>query len=295
MAESFRRQTWALVKKNITIILVRSWFWTAFRALILPIVFVTLLLEIQNFSKQRVSYGVSNPKPAQSLAESMGGSSRKLAIVQSAGLADDVQEALKRLTEPLDQGKVMYIDDEDQIWDKCEVDFQGNSNCHAVITFNDSPGSALYDTAWNYTIRVDPAKQSREYSNIMDHNNVVEGFWLPLQVAIDNAVTNTSANPESFSFQSGTQEEYDREKRIEFLGIALYILSFVFFASMSTVVHHVSSMMGGERDSGISQLIDAMGGGVAWPRVISYVITFDILYLPLWIILGCRKWSPEPL
>lgn len=59
---------------------------------------------------------------------------------------------------------------------------------------------------------------------------------------------------------------------------------------MATVCYHVSSMLIMERESGLSQLMDAMGGPeTAWSRIASYMVTFDLLYLPLWIILGCSK------
>ncbi|KAI0125601.1 hypothetical protein BJ170DRAFT_702677 [Xylariales sp. AK1849] len=285
---SFYRQTWALTKKNFTIAVVRSWFSTSIRALILPILFVTLLLEIPNLSKSGNKYGIGTPTSVQSLADSMHGS-KKLAIVQAPGLGSDVPEVLKRLTGPLDSNKVVYLDDDDKVWESCAVDYHGNSNCHAVITFNDSPLSGRQNATWNYTIQADPTRQSSSF-DVNGHHGNTEGFWFPLQVAIDNAITNTSVVPQAFQFAYGNQEEYDREQKVFFLTLDLYILGFVFFVSMVTVAHHVSSMIASERETGMSQLVDAMGGGVAWSRVFSYVITFDLLYLPLWVILGTLFW-----
>ncbi|KAH8900634.1 P-loop containing nucleoside triphosphate hydrolase protein [Thozetella sp. PMI_491] len=284
-AGKFSRQTWALTKKNFTIAISRSWFWTAFRSLVLPILVVTLLLEIPNLSKTTQQYGVGTPVLARTLAQSMDGS-RKLAIVQPAGTAGDVEDAVKRLTEPLDKGLVVYLDEPSQVWGACDVDFHGNSNCHAVITFNDSPGSGRPNAAWNYSVQVDPGRDNADF-NIIDHSGTFESFWLPLQVAIDNAIADKTDIPEAFSYSWVDQQKQKEQANKGFLILATYILSFVFFISMLTVVHHLSSMMSSERASGMSQLIDAMGGGAVWPRVFSYVIFFDLLYLPLWIILGC--------
>jgi len=215
--------------------------------------------------------------------------SKKLAIVQSPDLASDAKDALKRLTEPLDNNLVMYLDSNQDL-SACNVDYNGNSNCHAVITFNDSPDSGRVNATWNYTIQVDPSKIKGVF-NVIDHNGPFEAFWLPLQVAIDNAIANNSDTPEAMSYDFSFQEARDKDAHRNFLMVALYILSFVFFISMAPVVHHLSSMMSSERGSGLSQLTDAMGGGVVWPRIFSYVVFFDLLYLPLWIILGCCKWK----
>ncbi|KAI1846673.1 hypothetical protein JX266_007246 [Neoarthrinium moseri] len=286
--ESFGRQTWALTKKNFTLMVIRSPFWTAFRALILPILIVTLLLEIPNLAKSRDVYGTGSPAPVRSLAQSMD-SSKKLAIVQHPDLASDAQDALKRLIEPLDSSKITILDNKDQIADSCNVDYHGNSNCHAVITINDSPGSGRVNATWNYTIQADPTRFTKNF-NVFDHGGNYEGFWAPLQVAIDNALTNSSVNPDMFSFVYGDQESYDRRQRESFLEASYSILPLAYFLSMLVMVYHLSSMMSSERATGLSQLVDAMGGGCAWPRVYSYVIIFDILYLPVWIIMGCLYW-----
>lgn len=142
----------------------------------------------------------------------------------------------------------------------------------------------------------DPTRTSASRFNPLEHSGDVEDFFLPLQMSIDNALAGSSDVPEAFSFTPMDQATNDREARDQYLQIATYILSFVFFASMMMVCHHVSSMITLERESGLSELIDAMSGGAAWPRIASYMIVFDLLYLPLWIILGCSEsfWAATP-
>jgi ATP-binding cassette, subfamily A (ABC1), member 3 len=287
--ESIRRQTWALTKKNFIVAVTRSWGWTLFRAYVLPILLLVLLLEIPNFAKAKDYSGIGSPAAVKTLAQSMD-ASKKLAIVHNPKLNSDVQDVLDRITEPLGDDQVARLNSADEIWDACSVDYHGNSNCHAVITFNDSPASGIFNATWNYTIQVDP---TRQYGNIdvFKHDTVIENFWLPLQVAIDNAIANTTALPEAFSFGWANKAQHDEQVKLSFLDYALSILGFVFFLSMMTVVHHASSMIASERESGLSQLVDTMAGGVAWARVLSYVLFLDLLYLPLWIILGsCKSW-----
>jgi ATP-binding cassette, subfamily A (ABC1), member 3 len=283
--DSLRRQTWALTKKNFTVAIKRSFGWTLFRAYILPLLIVALLLEIPNFNKRTNYNGVGTAATVKSLAESMD-SSRKLAIVQLANQTSDVQQVIDTITEPLGEDKVIRLSSTDDVWDACNVDFHGNSNCHAVLTFSDSPGSGAVNDTWTYSIQVDPNRRSGGVIDVLRHNTIYENFWVPLQVAIDNAIANTTTMPEVYSFAMSDVNAAQKQTWLGYLDTVRGLLGFVFFLSMMTVMHHASTMMSSERESGLAQLVDAMGGGVAWPRVISYSLFFDLLYLPVWIIIG---------
>jgi ATP-binding cassette subfamily A (ABC1) protein 3 len=289
----FARQTWALSKKNLRIVIVRCWLSTLIRALILPILFLTLLLEIPNLARSRNVLGVAQPAPLRSLADSMIGD-KKLAIVTLGNLGSGYPPAIDRLTRSLNADDVVHLDNEDQIRDACQVDYHGNSQCHAVVTFRDSPTSGRVNATWNYTIKADPSRTPSGIVDVFNRDGSIEGFYLPLQVSIDNAITNSSAIPETFSYAYGDQAIYNRDAKRSFLGFAASILGFVFVLTMIPVSHHVSSLMSSERESGLSQLMDGMGGDLEWARVMSFAITFDMLYLPLWIILGCRKHVSPP-
>lgn len=283
--DSLRRQTWALTKKNYTIAVVRSFGWTLFRAYILPLIIVILLLEIPNFTKKTSYNGVGSPETVKSLAQSIEGS-RKLAIVQLANQTSDVQQVIDAITEPLGDDKIIRLSSADEVWDACNVDYHGNSNCHAVITFRESPGSGAANETWTYSVQVDPSRSSGGVVDVFNHNTLYENFWVPLQVAIDNAIANSTTTPEVYSYAEADLEVNERQRKQFFLSLTQSLLGFVFCTSMLTVVHHASTIMSTERENGLAQLVDAMGGGVAWPRVISYSLFFDLLYLPLWIIIG---------
>lgn len=286
--DSLRRQTWALTKKNYTIAVVRSFGWTLFRAYILPLIIVILLLEIPNFTKKTSYNGVGSPETVKSLAQSIEGS-RKLAIVQLANQTSDVQQVIDAITEPLGDDKIIRLSSADEVWDACNVDYHGNSNCHAVITFRESPGSGAANETWTYSVQVDPSRSSGGVVDVFNHNTLYENFWVPLQVAIDNAIANSTTTPEVYSYAEADLEVNERQRKQFFLSLTQSLLGFVFCTSMLTVVHHASTIMSTERENGLAQLVDAMGGGVAWPRVISYSLFFDLLYLPLWIIIGSCK------
>ena len=284
------RQTWALTRKNFITIILRKWISTLIRAFILPILLLVLLLEIQNFTKTNSRFGVGTTNPVRDLADTI--LDKRLVFVRTPGLGPDFEPVYKKILEPLRRESIFELDNPADIDNACPVDYHGTSPCHAVVEFNDTPESGRPGAHWNYTIRTDPSKTTFE-PDPFTTNNPLEEVFLPLQVAIENAITGNDTRPEVLKYTTfrGSQAQANEESRQQFLVLALFILSFVFFMTMMPLSHHVTSMIAADRESGMSELIDAMGGGAAIPRVLSHVITFDVLYLPLWIILGIRKYS----
>ncbi|KAI1383528.1 P-loop containing nucleoside triphosphate hydrolase protein [Hypoxylon trugodes] len=283
--QSFGRQTWALTRKNLLIAVARNWLTTLLRSLVFPIALLVILLEIQNFSKDTNRYGIGDVHSIRSLADSLGTDTKSLVLVQEPGLGPDFQPVLNKITDPLNSNRLIYLNDSAQIDSTCPVDYHGNSPCHAVVIFKDTPLSGNINATWNYTIRTDPSLDNWAF-NVFDTNSATDKIYLPLQLAIENAMLNLTDTPDFMAYTAVTQEKRDEESRKSFITLALYLLSFIYYMTFIPVSHHVSGMMAAERESGMSDLIDAMGGGVAWPRVLSYILTFDLLYLPLWIIMG---------
>ncbi|KAJ3564459.1 hypothetical protein NPX13_g7837 [Xylaria arbuscula] len=286
---TFLGQTVALVKKNLVIAVKRKWLSTIIRSLIIPIVLLVLLLEIQNFVKDQNRYGIGTIHPIRSLTDSLQGS-KPIVVARSPNLGPDFPAFFDRFEKSLGDHHIIKSVDENEIDSTCPVDSHGHSPCHAAIIFTNSPGGEGEEDIWDYNIRADPAFLTYGF-NVYNTQSGIERIVLPLQLAIDSAITNSSEIPDIQAYTGSSQEEADEASRRSFQGLALYILSFVFFFTMVPVAHHVSGMVTHDRESGMSQLVDAMSGGSAvWARVISYVITFDILYLPLWIILGAVFW-----
>ncbi|KAI0505291.1 hypothetical protein F5B22DRAFT_532271 [Xylaria bambusicola] len=286
---TFLGQTVALIRKNLVVAVKRKWLSTIIRSLIIPIVLLVLLLEIQNFIKDLNRYGVGKIHPIRGLQDSLQGS-KPIVVASSASLGADFPPILDRLEKSLGDHHIIKRVDEDEIESTCPVDSHGHSPCHAAIVFKNSPGSNNDDDKWEYNILTDPAFLTYKF-DVFNANSGVERIVLPLQLEIDNAITNSTEIPDVQAFTRLSQKEADDFSRRDFQSLALYTLSFVFFITMVPVAHHVAGMVTYDRDSGMSQLVDAMGGdGAIWARVLSYVITFDILYLPLWIILGAVFW-----
>jgi hypothetical protein len=281
----FVRQTSALARKNLIIILLRHPISTLFRAILLPIGFLILILELNTFFADNNRYGVGSPVPIQPLH---GGllQGKTLAFVVPPGRGPDVDAVVQQINSTLGDvsNQLVYLNNETNLLTTCRVNIHGVSGCFAALVFKDSPLSAGGSNAWSYTIRADPRRNGLPF-NVFGQGNDEDNLWLPLQVAIENAITNSTDMPNSYMFTHTTQAEADLRGRQHFMELIISTYSVVLFIATLSAVYHIVAMITTERESGISQLIDVMGGNAA-ARVLSYVLVFDIIYLPCWIVSG---------
>lgn len=288
------RQTQALTKKILLVTLARQWLSTLICSLVIPIVVLALALGLPGLSSPSSKYGVGSPSPAQTLSESIPNGA-KLFFIQSPNAGDDVSRAIRDITAPLgNRARVELLQNERQLMEKCPTDMNGRTDCFAAVVFNDSPLSNTGDRQWNYTIRVSSSK-SRSTFDVTQPSKATGNMFTPLQLAVDQAITNSTIVPDTYMFTRISQDQAKAIKRRASIDMILGGLGIVCFASMLSLVFHIVGMISSERESGMSQLIDVMGGGAASARVLSYVIAFDIIYFPTWVILGGSMFSPSPL
>jgi ATP-binding cassette, subfamily A (ABC1), member 3 len=280
----FIKQTWTLTKKILLIAVVRHWFSTLFCSLILPIPYLVLLLNIKHFLGYDSTYGVGTPQPVNSLLASIP-SSKKFAIVQSPDLGPDVDTVVNALIAPLQHSKqLVFLNDVNDLLTTCREDLHGSTDCFAAVVFNDSPKTPGKNRIWNYTIRAD-SNQNGSPFHAETHNNDEDRIYLPLQVALENAITNSSIIPNEYMFTSVSQATGDEQNREQYQQVVIRSYGVAFFIAFASVIYHLIGMVTSERESGMTQLIDAMGGSAA-ARICSYVVAFDIIYLPCWILFG---------
>lgn len=291
--KTFRSQTWALIKKNLIIICVRSWLTTLIRYII-PIVFISVLWHIPSFVHDNNQYGMGDPAPIRSLEEALGDG--KLVIFSDGrSPASDLERVLNTITKPLNKDNIHYFNSTkesdvlNRLDKECPVNNQGSAPCFGAVIFHDSPLTPGGDDWWNYDIRAAPDQFTGRF-NSLKNNDPMDKLFLPLQAAVENAITNRTEMPSVVKYtQIGSQTDAEYERKLSFFGIVESLMLFFLFITAAFAVQHVSSMVAKDRDSGMAALVDSMSGGAAWARVTSYIISFDIVYLPLWIILGCCK------
>ncbi|KAG4274560.1 hypothetical protein FPRO04_09227 [Fusarium proliferatum] len=274
------RQLQALIRKIFLIALVKHWLSTLLRALLIPVLILVLVLQIQNFTGDGSRYGVGEPSPIPSLAETVP-SGTKLVFVQGSNAGSDVGGVITKIKDGL-KGTVEVADSEADLRKRCPTSLSGVTNCYAAVIFNDSPLSKAGNKTWSYTIRVSSARASTKF----DITTPSKNHYAPLQLAVENAITNSTTTPNNYMFTRITQDQAAEIKRRNFAATMVGGFGIVCFLSMISSVFHIIGMISTEREAGMAQLIDVMTGGAASARVLSYLIAFNIIYLPSWIIFG---------
>lgn len=290
-SRAFARQVSALTYKNLLVCVARRPLGFLFTVYAFPLAFLTLLLCIPKFLHDYNTVGVASPVPIKSLADTITG---KLVIVQPPYLGPDVQHVVQAFTEPLDHQQLLFLDNQDDLPSVCLANLRGISDCHAAVTFTDSPLTQQQDHdavttrnhTWEYTIWADPARDDSHF-DILGHDTDQENLFLPLQLAVNNAITNSTTRPEVLAFTSETQSEQDEVN----LHISVLMIALTYVFALSTcylsIVYSLTRLITAERESGMSQLVDAMGGGSApAARVISWLLVFNSICLPCFIGLG---------
>ncbi|KAF5724544.1 ABC transporter A family member 4 [Fusarium mundagurra] len=180
---------------------------------------------------------------------------------QGSNAGSDVGAVITKVKDGL-KGSVEVADSEADLRKRCPTSLSGVRNCYAAVIFNDSPLSKTGNKTWSYTIRVSSARSSTKF----DITTPSKNHYAPLQLAVENAITNSTTTPNNYMFTRITQDEAAEIRRRNFA---------------ATTVGGF-----GIREAGVAQLIDVMTGGAASARVLSYLVAFNIIYLPSWIIFG---------
>ncbi|KAK3689693.1 hypothetical protein B0T22DRAFT_177099 [Podospora appendiculata] len=284
---SFSRQVQALVKKNLTLLVTRHWLSTLIQAAIVPILILALTLNINNFTPKNTGNGIGDPRPIRPIHDAITGN-QQLVFVKPPHLGADVDRVIRTISSTLPAAQVLEFDSWKQGDTYCKTSFRGVSSCYAMVTFNDSPLSSSQNRTWNYTMRFDPARSDTGYS-VFSGDTAYQRYWWPTQLAVDNAITNSTDVPDAYLYTSTTQEEIDRRNRENYGRSVVSQLCIVFFLSILPGIYHVVNVITTERESGLAQLIDAMGGSPT-ARVVSHMAAFSIIYFPTWLIFGVLYW-----
>ena len=299
----FARRLRGLLYKNILVAIVRRPVGFFFFIYGIPIAILAILLSIPEFTSSSDKYGSALPEPIKSPLSDVV--DKKLIVVQPPHLGPDVQPVVDALTKDIDPSLLRFETDDAALPNLCVSDLRGVSPCFASVTFLDSPRTTkdvpsryqFSDTedeqgsrnrTWSYAVRFDPARSHGRF-DATTHDNTAEKFQLPLQLALNRAITNLSSTtpPEAFGFTQSTQEANDKEERKDAVELMSMYIVFALFTGYLFIVYRHTSLITAERDSGMSQLIDSMGGGsTATARVLSWLILFDLYTLPVSIISG---------
>ncbi|PNS14412.1 ATP-binding cassette sub-family A member 1 [Sphaceloma murrayae] len=301
----FLRKTWTLVQKNLILSWKRHWLSCLIVVFLAPVIFFFFIAYSKNFFVPPANYGVGTPAPLRSLADAVafaGGNRNTLGIVTN-GLGPEVQQIIDDISPALRAGGVnpVVVETDDEILTICPSTVRGTTPCFAGVRFESTPSNG---SRWSYVIRADGAFRQNIF--VDRDTNDAQIYVLPLQYAIDNAIAiRSGANPlplpENYMYTSSTSEERDRNVTRLYMNSLINVIAIAYFIGLVGILYQLTGQMATERELGISQLIEVMTARKRnWEaqamRILSYHISYDILYAPGWIFIGaivCRLNFPS--
>lgn len=248
-------------------------------------------------------YGIGDPTPVRGLSQALdlvSGGRDKLVFVNSGFSGGAIESVIDRVINETGAfaGKVEILSQEDDLLTTCRNSIRGTSTCIAGAVFFSSPSEGA-DGRWNYSIRADGGLATKIVTD--SSKNDVEIYLLPLQHAIDRAIsqvesgnggdTSIPATVDEYPYTSMTKEERQRDIRTRYMGGIIDILAVAFFIGIVGVTYQLTGIIASERENGMAQLLDCMmPNSKRWQpqmaRIIANHAAFDILYGPGWIIMA---------
>lgn len=293
---AFISQTNTLIAKNLKIVVLRHGFATFIRAFLLPIVLAAFLSYARNLLSTPAVYGIGDERPVRSLQSALDiatNSGRDTVVFVNNGYTGgDIDRVIDQVSSMVTDGQVQKLTSVTELRTTCRTSLRGVSSCYGAVVFNSSPNEGN-GGLWNYTLRADGALGTK--IDVTKTTNDGEVYTLPLQRAVDSTIANlnsTSTFPsttEEYPFTSLTEAERAQRVRQRYQSALSNWLAVAFILTIIGVCYHMTGAIATERESGMSQLLDAMiPTRHRWQtqgmRLLSYFISFTIIYIPAWVI-----------
>ncbi|KAK9328130.1 hypothetical protein V1520DRAFT_12298 [Lipomyces starkeyi] len=276
-------QTTILIRKCFLTFL-RARRSTVARALSGPISFAFIFGYTRNLYVPSGHYGVASPAALTLLSDVIG--SDRLVYYASDGDVTDIMRDIMRIATsgiPSDQVIELSFDAKDQVNTICRQNLRGYSNCYGAVEWHlADPIGELY----NYTLR---GNAGMRFINVNGHNSDVEKYILPLQNALDSAITGDTQHVNAIAFTSRTNSEHDDDVRATYADILMKYMCPVMFFLMINVIFHLVGNVAVERESGIIDLLETMGCRRV-SRLLATHIAYSVIYIPGWVIGVLALW-----
>ncbi|KAG6018249.1 hypothetical protein E4U43_006384 [Claviceps pusilla] len=306
---ALRKHIWTLMSKNFRWLLLRHPTLCVMMAFVLPIILSSLLSFVKNLFVPPAQYGMSPVQPVRNLSSAFDvARSRgrdKVVLVNNGYSGGDIDRVLDMVASVVTADasmKLARMNSENNLATECRSSLRGVTTCFAAIVMRSSPNEGTAGL-WNYTIRTDAAFWSEPVRfNVEKSDNVQQIYMLPIQRAVDTAIAslagsnsdvNSSSNSlsktEELAFTSITQKQRDEKVRQTYHNAIVNFMAVAFIANIIWITYDLTGFIATERESGMSQLIDAMMA-VSRPwmaqaaRIIAHHLSFSMIYAPAWII-----------
>lgn len=254
---------------------------------------MTFISFARNLFIPPADYGVGSPAEVKKLIDEVGG--MRLILINN-GLTGDVEKVIDAISKPLIAAgrDVRIMEDDSELGKICKQSLRGASECYSIAAFHSSPENPNPSlgkgkgAAWNYTLRADSSLGTR--ISVLNHKNDIQTRVFPLQHALDFAIAKVTNDeepevPEEYMYTDETKEERQATIRKAYHGAIINVLGVAFLIGVIGIVYQLVGFMSMERELGLSQLVEAMGGSNI-ARLLSYHLAFDIIYAPGWVVIG---------
>ncbi|KAK7424751.1 hypothetical protein QQX98_000331 [Neonectria punicea] len=301
---TFYKQVVTLMGKNLRILLFRHLALCVLMAFVLPIILAAFFSFAKNLFVPPATFGIGDPHRVKSLEEAFkdarGSSRDKLVLVNNGFSGGDIERVLdeleKEAKDAADFVEVVQTDNEDRLTTECRSSLRGVTTCFGAVVMRSSPDEGS-GNIWNYTIRTDGALLTSVGKIEVDKSdNDQEVYLLPIQRAVNSIIArlNSSSNATlentlEYPFTTLTQDERADRIREVYQDIITSWMAVAFIATVIWVTYHLTGFIATERETGMSQLVDAMMP-VRKPwmaqaaRIIAHHLSFSLIYAPAWIV-----------
>lgn len=291
------------MSKNFRAALFRHMKTCIIMAFLLPIVLSSFFSFAKNLFVPPANYGIGKLRPIMTLPEAFqaahSGGRTKVVLVNNGFSGGDIDRVLGKIANAVTTDGSMdlvRVGHEDELVTTCRSSLRGVTGCFCAIVMRSSPTEGP-GGLWNYTIRTDAAFWSEPVKfNVDKSDNVEQVYLLPMQKAVDTAIASLNgsnsdplAKTDGQPFASMTQKERDRKVRQLYHKSIVNFMAVAFIANILWITYHLTGFVAAERESGMSQLLDAMMPvSKPWKaqaaRIIAHHLSFCIIYAPAWII-----------
>lgn len=298
-------QTWTLMCKNWRSLLLRHLLLVIVMSFLLPILLSAFFSFAKNLFVPPATYGIGTSRPVLTLSQAFDAarpSGRDKLVLVSNGHGPDgnisrlLDDIARQTTDYGNHMRAVRVDAEDALVSECRSTLRGVTSCFAAVVMRSSPNEGP-GNIWNYTIRTDAAlARSPLTIDIESPTNPEQVYLLPLQRAISSAIARLEGRDaarlertDELPFTSQTQQERDRNVRKVYHSAIVNFMGVAFISTVLWITYHLTGLIATERESGMSQLIDAMMP-VAHPweaqaaRILAHHLSYSAIYAPAWIL-----------
>lgn len=216
-----------------------------------------------------------------------GVSLNKIVFVRNNVANDSFMDVVQGISKQpgMDAVDIHHIEDVNGLFDLCKQSIRGASDCYAAVIF-----LSFNDTNVEYSIALDGSiTGSYTYGNYHTDDSVLSKRVLPLQWALDAQIGNFSVTSkpslQPFSGNFGPnilahEPDLARDANGPFwLSMVALFVAPIFILILVGVVYHLATLVASERETSMTELMEAQGV-TATPRILSTYLSFFSIYLP---------------